>query len=186
MKILFLHGLEGSPSGEKATHLCHNYDTVVPTLDVSGFKVLYERHGEVLDDIFYLEGVQESLEKPLKQARDVILIDKPDLVIGSSFGGALLAMLIVEGTWDGPSLFLASAAKKLTGLNRVTQTPGNGLHWIHGAQDEIIPCEDSITAALASQGTLEIVQDDHRLSGIIKSGKLDDAIARLTGKREKT
>jgi len=66
MKILFLHGLESKPGGSKAKHLAS-----------AGFTVL----NPALP--------RESFEESITIAQKVIDDEKPDLVVGSSRGGAV-------------------------------------------------------------------------------------------------
>lgn len=66
MKVLFLHGLESKPGGTKARHLQNEGYTVLnPALP------------------------RESFEASIKIAQELIDAEKPDLVVGSSRGGAV-------------------------------------------------------------------------------------------------
>ena len=76
-RVLFLHGLEGSPHGTKGTWLREHYDVVAPALDTS--------------------SIEAALEDAL-----AALAAEPDVVVGSSFGGAVLLELLHVGAWRGP------------------------------------------------------------------------------------
>jgi alpha/beta superfamily hydrolase len=89
---------------------------------------------------------------------------KPDLLVGSSFGGGIAARLLKEGLYKGPAILLAPAAKKLFGIESLGQ---NDVTIIHGARDDVVPLEDSYRLLTRSSAPwrfgLIVVQDDHRL-----------------------
>ena len=151
-RVLFLHGLEGSPHGTKGTWLREHYDVVAPALDTS--------------------SIEAALEDAL-----AALAAEPDVVVGSSFGGAVLLELLHVGAWRGPCVFLAGAGPKLTG--RRTLPPGGRAVLVHGLQDDVVPPEDSrlLAASRADDVRLVEVDDGHRLGGVLRSGVLRQAIA---------
>ena len=185
MKIMFLHGLEGSPQGTKASYLQEKYGAYVPELDMSELKGLKKSNGgswALVDryDVLWASRV------PMKQTREAIEQFCPDMVIGSSMGGAILAKMAVENAWSGPSIFLASASKLMYGISKVPLPLGQKSVWIHGSSDDIIPVDDSLEIAKASGGCTEIVDDGHRLEKIIDLGSLDEAIHKLEKYIERT
>ena len=151
-RVLFLHGLEGSPNGRKGTWLRERYELVAPDLDTS------------------------SVEAALKDAL-IALETKPDVIVGSSFGGAVLLELLHLGAWRGPCIFLAGAGPKITG--RQTLPPGGRAVLVHGLQDDVVPPEHSRILAASRDADVQLVEvdDDHRLGGILESGVLSQAIA---------
>ena len=91
-----------------------------------------------------------------------IKIHKPDVIVASSFGGAALMRVILEGGWTGPSVFLAQAGFKFN----VTQTfpSDHRAIFIHGRQDEVVDIKDSETLVDSSAAASLIeVTDGHRL-----------------------
>lgn len=91
-----------------------------------------------------------------------IKIHKPDVIVASSFGGAALTRVILEGGWAGPTVFLAQAAEKF----KVTTTfpAGHRAIFIHGRQDEVVGIEGSeMLANSSADATLIEVTDGHRL-----------------------
>tara|TARA_B100001123_G_scaffold447556_1_gene605476 strand:+ start:1257 stop:1829 length:573 start_codon:yes stop_codon:yes gene_type:complete len=174
MKVMFLHGLEGSPEGLKATYLCEKYNAVVPKLDMSELIRLKgdSKNWSLVDryDILWASRI------PLRQVREAITENKPDIIVGSSMGGALLAKMIIENAWSGPSVFLASASKMMFDISKVSPATGKKCRWIHGSMDDVVPLDDSIDISKASGGSLEVIDDDHRLEKIIELGSLDEAI----------
>jgi Fic family protein/predicted esterase len=151
-RVLFLHGLEGSPDGKKGRWLRKHHDTVAPTLDTS--------------------SIEAALEDAL-----AALSTEPDVVVGSSFGGAVLLEMLHIGAWTGPCVFLAGAGPKLTG--RRSLPPGGRTVLIHGLRDDVVPPKDSrdLSASRDDDVRLVEVDDDHRLGGILRSGVLRRAIA---------
>ena len=144
MKVHFIHGLESSPLGEKARYLAANFDTRTPHMDTSD-----------------LEGAMEI-------QRASIAAWRPDVVVGSSFGGAIAVALLGRGHWRGPTLLLARAAAKL-GIHHPLPA-GVPVTIVHGVHDAIVPIEDS--RALAKTGTPGLVEllevdDEHRLSRLV-------------------
>lgn len=142
-QILFLHGLEGSPSGRKAVWLRQHYDAVSPPLDTSAF------------------------ERAVADGAAALEQHRPTLVIGSSYGGAVLLELVCSGRWAGPSIFLAQAGKKLLPYDRLP--PGHRAVFIHGRQDDLIPWEESaeLVEASGSSARLVLVDDEHRLNSVL-------------------
>jgi predicted esterase YcpF (UPF0227 family) len=94
LKVLFLHGLEGNPDGTKATYLRRKYGAHVPVLDTSELKKLRDDESETEWQMIPKKKIIKATDKPLQQALQAIQDYKPDLVIGSSMGGALLASLV--------------------------------------------------------------------------------------------
>jgi hypothetical protein len=183
LKILFLHGLEGSPDGTKAQYLKKEYDAYTPILDTSELIAL--KNAEPTGEWTSINrGIIIAASRvPLQQAREALVEYDPDVIIGSSMGGALLAKLVKEHMWMGPCIFLASAAKLMFGIGSVTCRYGVPLKWVHGYDDDVIPVTHSMNAAQESHGTCHLVHDDHRLESLVESGMLkelvEDAISEM-------
>jgi predicted esterase len=149
LRIQFAHGLESSPQGNKARLFAEHFDAFTPAMNTRDFESCVRVHAEAL-------------------ARW-----QPELLIGSSFGGAVAVALLERGLWSGPTLLLAQAALR---YNPGARLPDARLvTLVHGHRDEIIPIEHS--RALAATGTPSLVRlievdDDHALTGLINSGEL--------------
>ncbi|QDU76835.1 Demethylrebeccamycin-D-glucose O-methyltransferase [Bremerella volcania] len=137
MKILFLHGWQSIPGGVKPTFLKdHGHTVINPALD---------------DDDFDAAVTTAQAEYDQHQ---------PDVVIGSSRGGAV-AMNI--DSHDTPLVLLCPAWKK---WGTVTKLKPNSTI-LHSRKDDIVPFEHS-EELMANSGmpapTLMEVGNDHRLA----------------------
>ena len=91
-KVQFIHGSESGPQGVKARLLA------------STFSIQIRRRWT---------RSTTNFEGCIAQHANLIQTDKPDVLVGSSFGGAVLVALLQRTElWDGPSLLLAQAALK--------------------------------------------------------------------------
>lgn len=107
---------------------------------------------------------------------------KPQLLVGSSFGGAVVAALLDRGLWTGPTLLLAQAARHYNPSMRLPENVRVTL--VHAPADDIVKFEDSV--ALSKTGTPGLVElievdDDHPLTKFVESGafvKLVDHLIR--------
>ena len=154
LRVLFIHGLEGSPQGNKARYLRQHFDVVAEAMDTSDF-----------------EGC-------VRQQASLVEREAPDVVIGSSFGGAVAAALVQRGKWRGPTLLLAPALGHL-GLER-TLPAGARVAIVHGTRDAVVPIDDS--RELARNAGLELVEvdDEHRLEGLLGSEAFAALVRRIS------
>ena len=161
IRIHFIHGLEGSPNGSKARLLARHFDAVTPAMDTSDFEGCVAQHAALL-----AEGAG------------------PDVLAGSSFGGAVAVALVQRGHWSGPTLLLAQAAL-LYGLP--AELPAGVPVWIaHGSGDDVVPPEHSRRLAAAGDPALVRlieVDDDHSLHASVEDGSLVDWVRALAALR---
>ena len=150
IRVHFIHGLEGSPSGSKARLLARHFDAVTPVMDTSDFEGCVAQHAELLTGA-----------------------GGPDVLAGSSFGGAVAVALLQRGHWAGPTLLLAQAAL-FYGLP--AELPAGAPIWIvHGSRDDVVPPEHSRRLAAAGDPAhvrLIEVEDDHSLHASTEDGSL--------------
>ena len=107
-----------------------------------------------------------------------IKIHKPDVIVASSFGGAAVMRVLLEGGWTGPTVFLAQAGFKFDVANQFPA--GHRAIFIHGRQDEVVAFAGSETLAASSeQATLVEVTDGHRLRAVESREAYLAAIAEL-------
>ena len=145
--LLFLHGLESGPHGSKYNALRSLPDIQLVSPDFRGLQTVQERFERVL-------AVTEGM-------RDVV-------VVGSSFGGLMAALLadacperVAGYVLCAPAFHRAEAA----GIQRVPEH----VHVIHGSGDTVVPIEASRDFCRRFGGTLEEVDDDHRLGRSVDS-----------------
>lgn len=134
MRILFLHGWQSVPGGVKPTYLMdHGCEVINPKLD------------------------DEDFDGALRTAQAAFDMHHPDVIVGSSRGGAV-AMNVQAG--DTPRVLLCPAWKKWGAVKTVM----SGTIILHSRDDEVIPYEHSVELADASGATLIEVGKDHRLA----------------------
>ncbi len=133
MRILFLHGWNSVPGGVKPTHLKdHGHTVLNPSLD---------------DDNF--DAAVSTAQAEFDQ-------HKPDVIVGSSRGGAV-ALNIDSG--NTPLVLLCPAWKNWGTVKTVR--PDTVI--LHSRTDDVIPFSDSEELARSSGATLMEVGTDHRL-----------------------
>ena len=155
-RILFLHGLESGPSGTKARWLHGRYGAVTPRLDTSTFPAA-------------VEG-----------GRNALLELEPDVVIGSSFGGAVAVRLLNEGAWAGPTVLIAPAQGRV-GSDAALPADARVII-LHGDADDIVPIAHSralVEGAGPGVELREIAGGDHRLNRILEDGTLAAVLEEL-------
>jgi len=155
LRALFIHGLEGSPQGAKATFLAREFTARTPAMDTSDVAGCFATQKAAIADL------------------------RPDVVVGSSFGGGLLLLLLQKGVWRGPSLFLAQAAGRRPELLAEGIPAGVPALVVHGTRDAVIdPAESRRLAATGTPGLVRHleVDDDHRLRALVDSGRLAELV----------
>lgn len=162
IKIQFIHGLESSPQGRKAKVLSEVFTTCVPSMDTNDFMGCIEIHAKA------------------------IISFQPDILIGSSFGGAIAVELLRRGDWRGPTLLLAQAAFKFNPDTRLPE--GVPIVIVHGSHDQVIDIEDS--RALSRTGSPDRVHfievdDNHELKKLVDSGQLVALVEQMADQKGK-
>ena len=186
MRPLFLHGLEsqtapdGQPQGRKASFLRDRFDAATPALDTRRAIAVARRTVEATGTWRYpFDGYEDAFRVPLERARAQLA--DTDVLIGSSFGGAVALRLLHEAPrWTGPTLLLAGAGPKLTPWN--TLPTGVPVIVVHGRRDDVVPVEDSVALAASSPEAELILRDDsHSLPGVVNDAALGAWVRRLRG-----
>lgn len=137
MKILFLHGWHSVPGGVKPTYLRdHGHEVVNPALD---------------DDDF---------DTAVRTAQAVYEQHQPDVIVGSSRGGAI-AMNLQSA--DTPLVLLCPAWKNWSTASKLK--PNAVI--LHSRADDTVPFRDSVelitSSGLPADALVEVGQD-HRLA----------------------
>jgi hypothetical protein len=137
MKILFLHGWNSVPGGVKPTYLMeHGHQVINPKLS---------------DDNF---------EEALRTAQEAFDQHQPEVVVGSSRGGAV-AMNLQSG--NARVVLLCPAWKRWGKVSQIK--PGTII--LHSRADDVIPFEESqelIRLSGLPGEALQEVGTDHRLA----------------------
>src|SRR5690349_14268907 len=133
-KVLFLHGWNSIPGGVKPTYLKdHGHEVINPKLP---------------DDDF---------EKAVRIAQAKFDKHQPQVVVGSSRGGAVAMNINSSDAW----LVLLCPAWKKWGT---AKTVKEGTAILHSRDDDVIPFGDSEELAKNSGATLIEIGTDHRLA----------------------
>ena len=152
----FIHGLESSPQGIKAQLLARHFTALTPAMDPRDFEA--------------------SVALQHRAACEF----RPDVLVGSSYGGAIAVALLQRGLWRGPTLLLAQAALR---RGQPAELPPDVTVWlVHGVRDAIIDAEDSRRLARAgtpSRVRLIEVDDEHSLHTTVEDGRLVEWVAEL-------
>jgi predicted esterase len=149
VRVQFAHGLEGSPRGRKARVLAEHFDARTPAMDTGDFEACVRLHAELAAGF------------------------DPHVLVGSSFGAAVVLALLQRGAWRGPTLLLAQA-----GLRRglPARLPAGVPVWIaHASDDPVVPIQDSRELAAAGDPAhvrLLELDDDHALRTATQGGML--------------
>ena len=137
MRVLFLHGWTSKPGGVKPTYLAqHGHEVLNPALP------------------------DEDFAGAVRIAQAEFDRHRPDVVVGSSRGGAV-AMNLHAG--DVPLVLLCPAWKHWGTARRVK--PGTVI--LHSEADDVIPIADSrelVRASSLPESALVVVGSDHRLA----------------------
>lgn len=158
--MLFIHGLESSPQGSKAVFLAQHFEALTSEMDTHDF------------------GACVAL-----QTRKIASF-APEIVVGSSFGGAVLLDLLQRGAWAGPSLFLAPAHRHYS-IPEWLPTSVAALI-VHGTRDSIVDIAGS--RALSQTGSRHCVRlievdDEHRLQSLVDTGRLAGLVHEVYAQR---
>lgn len=147
MKILFLHGLEGRPDGTKPKYLRSlGYEVFSPSLP------------------------KEDLFDSIKIAQAWVDRYKPDVIVGSSRGGAIAAHLDA----DVRKIMIAPAYRAFALQPRAVDEKDVILHCV---DDAIVPYRFSIELAQATDCVLIECGENHRMSDSDALEKLGEVLA---------
>lgn len=149
MLILFLHGWQSTPGGIKPTYLTdHGYTVLNPSLP------------------------DEDFDEAVHIAQGEFYRQRPDVVVGSSRGGAV-AMNMKTG--KTPLVLLCPAWKQFGTAKRVK--PGTII--LHSQADNVVPFADSVelvrNSGLPSDSLIE-VGTEHRLADEESLGEMLEAV----------
>ena len=138
--ILFLHGLESRPGGKKPAFLRE-----------SGFNVINP----------HLPA--EDFIKSCDIAQELVHTHSPDVVMGSSRGGAVAMAIDVKGA---QLVLIAPAWVNFRGPSQISANTVI----LHSQTDEVVSFANSVNLSMRSGATLITCGGDHRMndSGVLK------------------
>mmetsp|Transcript_105740 Transcript_105740/g.309297 ORF Transcript_105740/g.309297 Transcript_105740/m.309297 type:complete len:222 (-) Transcript_105740:62-727(-) len=204
MRVHYCHGLESGPQGYKVRQL-EEQGFAVTALDMEMHVWHPHKRNSVLRSLLvqparrwpteWLAGaLQDSFQACVEVHRHALATAavQPDVLVGSSWGGAVAAALLADGAWRGPAVLLCPALRKkerwgwgpLEGDAHAADSVLRGLaaapedsrrRWliVHGDADQTVPLEDSQEMARLAGIPLEVVEGgSHGLSAPTADGRL--------------
>jgi len=116
LRVMFLHGLESSAVGVKSLYLARWFRVCAPSM------------------------IPKRPFLTMNRVCAAIHAFRPHVIVGSSFGGAVLLSLLQHGEWSGPSILLAPALGLLApyslSLPAGLSAP---IILVHGSRDTLVP-----------------------------------------------
>ena len=177
-KILFLHGLEGSSTGSKALKLQAEWGAKCPSLRTDNLLKLRDKNQFAPWASISRKKISKAISEPLQDAIDAINYFKPDAIVASSMGGAILFEILARGIID-PSktgtVFLAPAIEELC-VTDFSEKLENSV-WILGEADTIV--NNNFNRKKAKSLGANVIYssgDGHRLSLANETGLINCAV----------
>jgi hypothetical protein len=112
-----------------------------------------------------------------------------DVVVGSSFGGAVALGLLASGAWAGPTVLLCPAQELVARRCGWPPPPplaalpvdSSRVVVVHGRADATVPVAHSQALVEGSRARLVLVEDDHRLAASATPERLAEWVALAQG-----
>jgi dienelactone hydrolase len=202
VRVLFLHGLESGPNGTKTRLMrAQGLAVTAPDLHMSrlrldkrnSFSRQMLRHWEmvVAPGQWVAKAVAASRRACVDIARRALKSSEVDVVVGSSWGGAVAVELLRHGTWLGPTVLLAPATREVqnvvdaAGWQGLVASVRRAAHSapvviFHDPNDATISVEGS--RDLAAGAALQLHEVDaggHRLLDLVEDGRLAAMVRNL-------
>ena len=162
MNVMYLHGLEGDANGTKGRYCQSAYQAFSPQMPASAAELAHDH-----DTCF---------EACYQVALGAVRAHQPQVIVGSSFGGAITMALMQRGDFKGNAVLLAPAGVKF-GLPATLPAECKALI-IHDPTDDVVPYVHSQQVLAANEGRCWLwdASSGHRLHAITKDGSLDRAV----------
>lgn len=195
ISINFIHGLESGPMGTKHRWFINKFGIKNTTcLDMKTSLCRLDKSNSVLGNIIknikkngFENLIEQSVEDSFQSCVDIqshyLKNHSIDLIVGSSWGGAIATELISSGSWNGPTVFLAPSYEKYMNqcgkqhlISETYQKINDLLNSetkkkcfiVHGTNDKVIPIEHSRNMSQQTKIPLfEIENGDHSLNNYI-------------------
>eukprot|EP00727_Mastigamoeba_balamuthi_P002055 m51a1_g11847 hypothetical protein (686) ;mRNA; f:478277-481218 len=143
IRVVYLHGIKGSVVGTKALYLSTQFALHAPSLPT------WNPFASLLAAV---RAIQEW---------------SPHVVVGSSYGAALLVWLMQRGEWRGPAVLISPAIGLALPFNVwLPQTAPVAI--LHGTRDTLVPLDHSRMLAATAGGMAELIEvdDEHPMNRI--------------------
>ena len=134
-------------------------------------------------------AISKSLAACVDIQRGALAEHEIDVVVGSSWGGAVSIELLIAAHWSGPTLLLAPAwqkvqeridAERVPAVYARLQALSAPIHVLHAPEDDVVPFEDSQRMAGGRIGLTSVPGGGHRLLPTLTDGTLLKAVRALT------
>ena len=135
-------------------------------------------------------AISKSMAACVDLQRAALAKHEVDVVIGSSWGGAVSIELLVAAHWSGPTLLLAPAWQKVqeridpervSAVYARLQALSAPIHILHAPNDEVVPIVHSQRMATGRIGLTPVPEGGHRLLPTLQDGTLIQALKMLKG-----
>ena len=133
-------------------------------------------------------AIGKSLAACVDLQRQALAEHEIDVIVGSSWGGAVSIELLIAAHWSGPTLLLAPAWQKVqdridpervSGVNARLQALSAPIHILHAPDDDVVPFAHSQRLASGRIGLTPVSGGGHRLLSTLKDGTLLAAVQEL-------
>jgi len=115
-----------------------------------------------------------ALQDDLNMIRQKIREFGPNIVVGSSYGGALASLSMLHGDWKGPTVLLAPATATLARLwgvdfSACTWPEASRVLIVHSEEDTLVPFEDGLWmhARIPNATFIPVTGDNHKLDALM-------------------
>ncbi|GES79794.1 alpha/beta hydrolase [Rhizophagus clarus] len=166
LKVLYIHGRRSSSQTGKCQFLKQHFDVYAADMPTKDFDA----------DL----NLQEKFVKEVQ----------PDVIVGSSYGGAIAVTMLQKGTWKGPTILLAQAFARYQSYDpsKLWLPEGVAITFIHGTKDKIVEIEGS--RLLSIKGTPQLVEmievsDEHELNSLIDNQMFLDSVREVYEKQKR-
>ena len=207
VRVLWVHGLESGPGGYKVTEMQkQGLEVTAPAMAMSLFNpfkansvvrsllspwALFSRWPTqwlpgAIDDSF------EACVSIISAAAEVTWGKWPgacDVLVGSSWGGAVAAAVVSQNAWDGPAILMCPALKLrehcgslhpslsyssiVARLKNLPEARKETIILVHGTNDQTVPIQDSVDLSEETGIKLEVVEGGtHGFAKYARDGSL--------------
>lgn len=204
LRVLYVHGLESGPGGYKVQQMrAQGIDVAAPSMEMSLWDP--RQSNSVVRNLLspgmllqhwpwqWLAAAGDaSFAACIDVQRQALREDGPfDVLVGSSWGGAVAAALVADGSWDGAAVLLCPALRLkerrfgeplapshsvdaiIAGLAALPAHRRETCLLVHGDADSTVPVADSSDLSKATGIALETISGgSHGLSSIVRDGRL--------------